>query len=86
MSDLNSQFSKELLRKGVSNHKVYIHVKDGSMWQFSYLNRFKTFSDKVNSFKGTYSDIIPKYGMSPNLMKKLNLFQEKKYSEILFSI
>jgi hypothetical protein len=49
-----------------SNHSIYKH-KDGTLWQFVYMNG-ETTNSTVKPFTGTYADIIPLYGYSPNEM------------------
>ncbi len=56
-------------------HTIYKH-KDGKYWQFCYGE--KPSYENVNSFTGTYADIIPEYKLSPNQMIQKGLFEETK--------
>ena len=57
-----------------SNHKIYLHHEDGKLWQYCYSGKYKPYVKNVNSFPGTYSDIIPEYGKSPNQLVELGKF------------
>lgn len=54
-------------------HSIYRH-KDGKLWQFCYGE--KPTAENVNSFTGTYADVIPEYGLCPNDLKTQGLFEE----------
>lgn len=45
-------------------HDIYRHEDDGKLWQFTY--GAKPSNENVNKFPGSYADIIPEYGKSPN--------------------
>lgn len=61
-----------------SRHDIMRHAEDGSLWQ--YVDRGfgrQLVSDVVpdiKPFPGTYSDIIPEYGMSPNELIDKGIF------------
>ncbi len=48
-----------------SNHTIFKHTKDQSLWQFSYNGILKSYHKKVNEFPGGYNDVIPKYKKTP---------------------
>lgn len=48
-------------------HEILQH-KDGSLWQFSY-DRKTTSRPDVKPFPGTYADVIPQYGKTPNQLR-----------------
>ncbi len=55
-------------------HTIYKHKNDGTLWQ--YCPSGKPSTENVNPFVGSYSDIIPKYGMCPNNLVECGLFEE----------
>ena len=55
-------------------HPVYRNKSDGKLWQFCYGT--KPSIEGVNAINGTYSDIIPEYGLSANDLREKGLFEE----------
>lgn len=60
---INSEWQQEPETKYSNHaHEIYKH-KDGSLWQFCYE---KEPFEGANKFPGSYQEVIPKYGKSPN--------------------
>lgn len=57
-------------------HEVYQH-KDGKLWQFCYGETPAL--ERVNSFPGTYADVIPEYGLCPNDLISQGLFKKTEF-------
>lgn len=64
-------------------HEVYRHKEDGSLWQYTYKNnpvfskgkRVAVSQGGINAFPGSYEDVIPQYGKSPNQLRKEGLLE-----------
>ena len=55
-------------------HSIYKHKLDGKLWQFCYGG--KPSAKDVNAMTGTYSDVIPEYGLSANDLREQGLLEE----------
>lgn len=54
-------------------HDIYQH-KDGKLWQ--YCNGEISSQENINPFNGSYADVIPEYGKTPNEMIQSGLFMK----------
>ncbi len=66
-----------------SRHEIYRHTGDNTLWQ--YVDRGfgrELVSDVVpdiKPFPGSYEDMIPEYGMTPNMLRDLGLFVDSEF-------
>lgn len=67
-----------------SLHKIYKHHEDGSLWQYTYGD--KPERADVNAFPGSYANVIPQYGMTPNQLIEKGILVVSKEDDPLESI
>jgi len=61
--------------KGLNDyaHTIYRCENDGLLWQFTYGGKV-SYPNKVNPFPGSYEDVIPLYGKTPNELIRSKIF------------